>query len=299
METSSIIGYLVNALKFKQEEKDHKSFYREIPIGGSKMVVIRISNHRTHLQTWADRYPKNLHPSKKITKRMGRNLPIIFRQKAFYSFVFEDEPSQNDTNVRDGRIITVYESVKQSRDIKDDRQLILIGEALSTFISNQEQYDEQILGKLQPITNKIQENKQNINTNKIVMKLNESELRNIIKESIKKTLNEGAFGQMENSIKSGNNAGNRIMRNQNGQTVQNQNNMMQNRQQAQNQNQNVQNNPNTLNQILIPLKNLLSFENNLKEKYKTCSDNEIGMYQNILNDISQIKQYLVSAGLFK
>ena len=104
---------------------------------------------------------------------------------------------------------------------------------------------------------------------------------------------------MENSIKSGNNAGNRITRNQNGQTVQNQNNMMQNRQQAQNQNQNVQNNPNTLNQILIPLKNLLSFENNLKEKYKTCSDNEIGMYQNILNDISQIKQYLVSAGLFK
>lgn len=162
------------------------------------MVVIRISNHRTHLQTWADRYPKNLHPSKKITKRMGRNLPIIFRQKAFYSFVFEDEPSQNDTNVRDGRIITVYESVKQSRDIKDGRQLILIGEALSTFISNQEQYDEQILGKLQPITNKIQENKTTKDMKKQTIKLNESQLREIIKESINDMLlNE--YGEQQNT----------------------------------------------------------------------------------------------------
>lgn len=193
MVASSIIGYLVSTLKFKQNKNDTndpKSFYKEIPIGVDKMVVIRISDHRTYLQTWADNYPKNLQPSKKIVRRMGGNLPIKFRRKTFYSFVFEDKPSQNDISVKDGRIITVYESVKQAQDIKDDRQLMLIGNALSNFITNQEQYDEQILGKLQPITNKIQENKQYRNTNNTVMKINESQLRKIIQESVQSILRE-------------------------------------------------------------------------------------------------------------
>lgn len=130
--------------------------------------------------------------------------------------------------------------------------------------------------------------------NKQTMKLNEDQLRNIVKDGIKKVLNEGFFqNQVGQAVKK-----------QFGQSMAN----MYQPQQGQNQGWQRQNNgtrlqgaqqQNQLTPILNPLKNLLSFENNLKQKYQSCADNEIGMYQNILNDIAQIKQYLTSAGLMR
>ena len=49
------------------------------------------------------------------------------------------------------------------------------------------------------------------------MKINESQLRKIIKESVKNVLKEGAFGQQFKNAFKGGNVGNRFTGNQNGQ----------------------------------------------------------------------------------
>lgn len=189
MTASNVISNIVNRLKLQKDELEHSSFYREIPIGGDKLLVVRVSNHRTHLQTWADRYTKTLRPNKKMQRRMGENLPKVYRQKMFYSFVFEDENTVGNTEVNNGQVIVVLETVKNAQNLTDI-QVSQIIDALSTFMTNQH-YNENILGRLETITNKIQENNnKQINTNKTVMKLNESQLRNIIKESVKKVLKE-------------------------------------------------------------------------------------------------------------
>lgn len=189
MTASNVISNIVNRLKLQKDELEHSSFYREIPIGGDKLLVVRVSNHRTHLQTWADRYTKTLCPNKKMQRRMGENLPKVYRQKMFYSFVFEDENTVGNTEVNNGQVIVVLETVKNAQNLTDI-QVSQIIDVLSTFMTNQH-YNENILGRLETITNKIQENNnKQINTNKTVMKLNESQLRKIIQESIKKVLKE-------------------------------------------------------------------------------------------------------------
>ena len=115
MTSDEIISFLVNSLSFKQDEKEHSSFYKECPIGGDKLIVVRISNHRTYLQTWADRYKPTILPNKKVIRRMGKNLPLVNRMKNFYSFVFEDkQDTAGNTFVKNGRKIKVMESVKKS-----------------------------------------------------------------------------------------------------------------------------------------------------------------------------------------
>ena len=200
MVTSNIIiETIINKLKFDYSNEEGNSAYKEILIGGDKLLVIRVSNHRTHLQTWADRYPRTLQPSRKLIKKMGNNLPIVYRKKYFFSFVFEDEPTAPDTNVK-GKKVVVFESVQETKDIQDN-QVLLIIRGLSNFMKNPAQYDATILGNQEKVTNITTENKttKDMKESKQIVKLNESQLRQVIKESIKKMLNERSLDDVEHT----------------------------------------------------------------------------------------------------
>lgn len=51
MQSNEIREYLVSALQLNEDNKDKDSFYGEYRIGGNRLLVIRISNHRTYLST--------------------------------------------------------------------------------------------------------------------------------------------------------------------------------------------------------------------------------------------------------
>lgn len=115
MTSKEIISFLVDKLSLKQDANEHNSFYGEYRIGENKLLVIRISNHRTYLSTWDERYKQTQQASNKIVRRMGRNLPDIFRKIIFYSFVFEDDiDTVGSTEVPSGRKINVNETVYKS-----------------------------------------------------------------------------------------------------------------------------------------------------------------------------------------
>lgn len=178
MQASEIISVIVNKLGFKQDTKDRNSFYKECPIGGDKLLVVRISNHRTYLQTWADRYKPTQTPNNKTLRRMGNNLPAIFRKKYFYSFVFEDEnDSIGNTIVNEKRKITVIETVNKTMNFNQQMLQSYI-QALQQLMSSL-YYDTDILGKSERvITQGIQES----------MRITESELRQYIQEAIREVL---------------------------------------------------------------------------------------------------------------
>lgn len=50
-------------------------------------------------------------------------------------------------------------------------------------------------------------------------------------------------------------------------------------------------------ELITTLKNLISFENEINNKIQTANNNDLLMYQTLLNDINEIKIYLNSVGL--
>ena len=183
MNSNEVITMLVNQLDFKQDNTDRNSFYKECLISNDTLLVIRLSNHRTYLSTWEERYKPTIQPSKKITRRMGGNLPIVYRKKIFYSFVFEDENTIGSNQVNSGRKIVVYENIHRTSELNNNT-LINICRALKA-LSHSAQYNSEILGEYTIITNRTDEN---MNTNKKTIRLTETKLRSIIAESIKRVL---------------------------------------------------------------------------------------------------------------
>lgn len=164
MTSGEIISFLVNSLSFKQDENEHNSFYKECPIGGNELVVVRISNHRTYLQTWADRYKPTILPNKKVVRRMGKNLSMVNRTKYFYSFVFEDEQNTVGNNsVKSGRKIKVLESVNKSAQFTID-MLNGFAAALQQLCSSN-QYNSAALGDYETVTTMASDSITNNNNN--------------------------------------------------------------------------------------------------------------------------------------
>ena len=122
-------------------------------LGGDGLLVIRISNHRTYLSTWDERYKPTQQASNKVMRRMGKNLPNIFRMKIFYSFVFEDEEDTvGSTEVPSGRKIIVNEKVYKSVDLNLEN-LRNIKEAICQ-LSKTGYYNADVLGQYQVISNR-------------------------------------------------------------------------------------------------------------------------------------------------
>lgn len=211
MNSTTIIGSIVSHLQMRKDNKNDVSFYMEIPIENNALKVIRVSNHKTHLQTWADRYAKTLTSTNKIANRMGNNLPNVYRKKYFYSFVFEDAPTQNNTTVQNGTGIIVTEVCINVQQLSQQQAWAIIG-AVENFAKNNN-YNEAILGKPYTVSNYQQQNTANNNQNtnnnhpninnqgniqesagekQIV--LSESEFTVFIKQLIKDTLTKLGYG---------------------------------------------------------------------------------------------------------
>lgn len=233
MQSNEIREYLVSALRLNEDNKEKDSYYGEYKLSGDGLLVIRVSNHRTYLSTWDERYKPTQQANSKVMRRMGRNLPDIFRNKTFYSFVFEDGDTVGNTEVPSGRRIIVNETVYKSTDLNLEN-LRNIKEGISQ-LSKTGQYNAEVLGQYQVISNRndsglfllknlIEEsihnyfmnisNYQYINENnqlncnkkmnrnsKSVIRLTESELRDMIIESVKRCLKEDVDESMvENAL---------------------------------------------------------------------------------------------------
>lgn len=178
---------------FKPNKRDY-SYYRTYKTQGNRPQQARISNHGTHLWTWYDR---DYDPSYAI------NTCIVFSESGTH-----DSDVSVDMNIKDkqGNVIgqrktmEVIQYVYNCQLLDENDTALINKEVLSIWQNNG--FKDPLAGtpkhakvfKLipnQPIQT-ITENKQhNKNRNmKQTIKLTESELRNMITESVKRVLNE-------------------------------------------------------------------------------------------------------------
>lgn len=147
--------------------KIHEDEYGISAYGGN---AIRIADHCTYMQTWVD--------------RGTWNAPIRL------DVVIEEEPTQAVTQVKNGYDFTIVEFVYDITDV-DTQNARTIAYDIRNVI-NGNQYANNARGKRRTLksTHNSNENKQyNKNTNmKQTIRLTESELKNMITESVKRVL---------------------------------------------------------------------------------------------------------------
>ena len=181
---------------FKHNSHDD-SFYRTYQVEGGKFLQLRVSNHGTYLCTWIE---KDYDPSLALS-----NISIVFT---------EDGKCESNTAVDMGDKKRSYKVIQYIYNcaVLDNNDILRINNRMYDIITNRGYIDPLSDNKtkkakvytLEPnqkpqlLTQPIQENNKQIHTNKN-MKINESQLRNIIKESINDMLlNE--YGEQQNTI---------------------------------------------------------------------------------------------------
>lgn len=132
MYSNEILSYIICALRLKQDDKEHDAFYGEYKLGENDLIV-RVSNHRTHLKTWDEKYEQ-------------------INDKTFYSFVFEDGDTVGNTEVPSGSKIIVNETVYKSTDLNLEN-LRNIKNAINQ-LSKTGYYNVEALNQFKIITNK-------------------------------------------------------------------------------------------------------------------------------------------------
>ena len=182
---------------FKPNRKD-TSYYRTYTVEGNRPLQARISNHGTWLWTW---YDKDFDPSYAI------NFCIVFSEDGEY-----DSDVTVDMNIKDeeGNVIgqrKMFEVIQyvyncQLLDINDATlinqqiQSIWQNKGFNDPFANTEKHAKVMRLKPNEPIEQIVENKQykrNTNMNKKQIRLTESDLKQIVKESVNKILNE-AYG---------------------------------------------------------------------------------------------------------
>ena len=163
----------------------------------SSIVVVRISNHVCAMENWTERYKKRLIPNKKLARRMGSNLQEPYKYRYFYSIVFKAfDYNPNDSGAWNAEC---FEYVFNPIEVKNENKIDSV--ARDAFgLSGQ----KTLIAGLSPITRKAitskpnpttiencnpKETNENRNTGeKQIIRLNESEFKNLVKESVKRVL---------------------------------------------------------------------------------------------------------------
>lgn len=181
---------------FKSNAQD-TSFYRVYTTQGSKPIQVRVSNHGTHLWTWYDR---NYNPSASI------NICIVLSQNG------ENNTNTSvDMRIKDeqGKVIGERKPFEVTQYVYNCQELnnndaALINQAVLNIWRNGSFTDplvntpkKALVQRLQPTPKQNTENNQKTNENKImnkkqVIRLNESQLKQIVTESVKRVLKETA-----------------------------------------------------------------------------------------------------------
>lgn len=149
--------------------KIHEDEFGVSAYGGN---AIRISDHCTYMQTWVD--------------NETWNAPVRL------DVVIEDEPTEAVTQVRVGYDFTITEFVSQSSDIDTQKARMIAYDIRSAMNGNP--YANNVRGEKRNLVathgNSTQQINCNTNMNKNKIRLTESQLHNMISESVKQVLSE-------------------------------------------------------------------------------------------------------------
>lgn len=154
--------------------KIHEDEFGVSAYGGN---AIRISDHCTYMQTWVDNE--------------------IWNAPVRLDVVIEDEPTEAVTQVRVGYDFTITEFVSQSSDIDTQKARTIAYDIRNAMNGNP--YANNVRGEKRNLVathgNNTQQINCNTNMNKNKIRLTESQLHNVISESVKRILSETRFGK--------------------------------------------------------------------------------------------------------
>lgn len=150
------------------------------------IVVVRLSNHICSMKNWTDRYKQKLIASPKLQRRMGRNFQGPYKDRCFFSIVFKTFDYQpNDIGTWKA---TCNEYVFNPIEVEKNGAIGNIVQDCMKLNSNQivtiNGLDPTI--RTTEVTKKSikTENKQYNNMNKKLIRLTESDLHRIVKETV-------------------------------------------------------------------------------------------------------------------
>ena len=200
-----IISQLVNNLDIPRSGKsldEDDSWYLTVSNGSYQNVEIRISNHKTDINTWAFGQHRGQSPSTRIS--------IVFRDNNYAGNVLLHEPARRQISVTE----YVYDLTDGSTF--SDKEIAMLTKAIRAAASGSfvdplgVATESDVVGKYvaqnTTTTNNgdtvpstkwnhgmdysIEESKTNKNMKKNIVKINENTLRQIVAESVKKVLKE-------------------------------------------------------------------------------------------------------------
>ena len=163
------------------------------------IIVVRLSNHICSMKNWSERYKAKLKANPKLLKRMGRNVQDPYKERHFFSIVFNAFDYNPNDSGKWKAICNEY--VFNPKEVEDNGSIAQIardsynlsnGQTIS--INGITPTERVAIKEKQKVVNK--ESKQyNTNMNKNKIRLTESQLHNMISESVKRILSETRFGK--------------------------------------------------------------------------------------------------------
>lgn len=157
------------------------------------LIVVRLSNHICSMNNWTTRYKPKLIANSKLARRMGNNLQLPYKERCFFSIVFKAfDYTPNDVGnwkaICREYVFNPLEIEKSGTigNISKDCLKLNSNEIIS--INGQNPIDRIAKKANTTENNQINENR-NMNK-KQVIRINENQLRQIVKESVNKIVNE-------------------------------------------------------------------------------------------------------------
>ena len=163
------------------------------------IIVVRLSNHICSTKNWSERYKAKLKANPKLLKRMGRNVQDPYKERHFFSIVFNAFDYNPNDSGKWKAICNEY--VFNPKEVEDNGSIAQIARDSSNLSNGQTisingitPTERVAIKEKQKVVNK--ESKQyNTNMNKNKIRLTESQLHNMISESVKRILSETRFGK--------------------------------------------------------------------------------------------------------
>ena len=158
------------------------------------IIVVRLSNHICSMKNWSERYKAKLKANPKLLKRMGRNIQDPYKERHFFSIVFNAFDYNPNDSGKWKAICNEY--VFNPKEVEDNGSIAQIARDSSNLSNGQTisingitPTERVAIKEKQKVVNK--ESKQyNTNMNKNKIRLTESQLHNMISESVKQVLSE-------------------------------------------------------------------------------------------------------------
>lgn len=152
MKAENIIKQIISEIGFTTSNTETGSHYKEVNLNKTSIIILRLSNHRTHLSTWSVRYyTKPGIPSKDEVRGAG-GVPYKYKGKFLYSFVFEDKVTENNLVINNKNGCTVAEFVFNSNKVTKEKLKLVIEEIKNLLKTNT--YNKEVIGQpniLKPI----------------------------------------------------------------------------------------------------------------------------------------------------